>query len=119
MLDEIVHNHPDARLKLIFTATNEEKDVRGIAAKHILTLCRKYPEKKSIILDDWYLAKKKDFEAYSKKYHLNGEIKEEAVEIDKMKAWCDKAEITFTPTIYVNGHRLPERYKLEELKFVL
>lgn len=125
VLDEIVHNHPDVKLKLIFTATNEEKDVRGIAAKHILALCRKYPEKKSVILDDWYLAKKKDsatadkYEAYSKKYQLNGEIKEEAGEIEKMKVWCDKAEITFTPTIYVNGYRLPEKYRIEELKYIL
>ena len=50
---------------------------------------------------------------------MNGEIKEQETEIDKMRAWCDAAAIRFTPTIYVNGFRLPERYQIEELKYIL
>lgn len=50
---------------------------------------------------------------------MNEELKKQEEEIDKMRAWCDEAEITFTPTIYVNGYRLPEKYKVEELKYIL
>lgn len=61
-------------------------------------------------MNEWYLADKKDYQIFSAKYPLKGEIKEQEAEIEKMKDWCDKAEIVFTPTIYVNGHRLQEKY---------
>jgi hypothetical protein len=36
-----------------------------------------------------------------------------------MKEWCEEAEISFTPTIFINGRRLPEKYRIEELKYIL
>jgi protein-disulfide isomerase len=32
-----------------------------------------------------------------------------------MREWCEAAEVTYTPTIFVNGHRLPEEYGAKEL----
>lgn len=112
-------NNPDVKLKLIFTASNDEGDIRRIAARHLLAISKNRPELTERALDDWYLAAKKDYPSFADKYPMNGEIKEQEEEIEKMRAWCDKAEILFTPTIYVNGHRLPEKYKIEELKYIL
>ena len=36
-----------------------------------------------------------------------------------MKNWCDEAEITGTPTIFINGKRLPDNYRIDELKNIL
>lgn len=33
-----------------------------------------------------------------------------------MKKWCDEANIAHTPTIFMNGKLLPEKYRIEELK---
>lgn len=119
VLDEIIHSNNNVKLKLIFTATNEKDDTRGPTARHLLAISKKHPELTEQSLNDWYLAKKKDYEAFASKYVINGELREQEGEIDRMKEWCDEAEIRFTPTIYVNGYRLPEKYKIEELKYIL
>jgi protein-disulfide isomerase len=50
---------------------------------------------------------------------MNGEIKQQDAKIEAMSKWCEEAEITHTPTIFVNGHRLPENYNVGELKNIL
>ncbi len=119
VLDEIIRNNHNVKLKLIFTASNDEGDIRGAAARHLMAISKKNPEQTEQALDDWYLAEKKDYEIFSKLYPMNGELKEQEGEIDRMKKWCDEAEIRFTPTIFVNGHRLPEKYSLQESKYTL
>lgn len=119
VLDEIIHNNPNVKVKLIFTASNDEGDIRGNTARHLIAINKNDPAGTEKALNEWYLADKKDYQIFSAKYPLNGEIKEQEAEIEKMKNWCDKAEILFTPTIYVNGYRLPEKYSIEELRFIL
>lgn len=119
VLDEIIHNNKNVKLKLIFTASNNEKDI-GVVARHLLAINEKHDAEQTVrALDDWYLADKKNYSIFSAKYPLNGEIKKQEGQIDEMRKWCDEAEITYTPTIFVNGKRLPENYKIEELKYIL
>jgi len=33
--------------------------------------------------------------------------------------WCQQANISATPTVFVDGYKLPELYRLEDLKWVL
>lgn len=119
ILDEIVRRNNNIKLKLIFNATNDKDDKRGIAARHLLAVYKKYVHKTESALSEWYLAEKKDYEEFAKKYPMNGELKKQEDEIEKMKEWCIQAEITFTPTIFINGYRLPGNYKIDELKFIL
>ena len=62
------------------------------------------------------MADKKDYEVFAGKYPMNGELKEQENKLDAMKQWCDDAEITGTPTIFINGRRLPDTYSIDELK---
>ena len=119
-MDEIIHNNKNVKLKLIFTASNDKDDKRGVAARHLLAISEKHDTLQTQqALDDWYLADRKDYEVFAAKYPMNGEIKEQEKQIDEMKEWCKEAGITFTPTLFINGHRLPEKYKIEELKYIL
>jgi hypothetical protein len=36
-----------------------------------------------------------------------------------MKDWCDKVDIKFTPTLYLNGFFISETYSTENLAFIL
>ncbi|MEO6838813.1 MAG: vitamin K epoxide reductase family protein [Ginsengibacter sp.] len=120
VLDEIIHNNKNVKVKLIFTASNDKDDKRGIAARHLLAISEKHDARQTQqALDDWYLAERKDYEVFAAKYPMNGEIKEQEKQIDEMKVWCKEAEISFTPTLFINGRRLPEKYKIEELKYIL
>lgn len=118
VLDEIIHNNKNVKLKLIFTASNDKEDRRGIAARHLLAINEKHDvQQTQQALDDWYLAERKDYEVFAAKYPMNGELKQQEGAIEKMEEWCNEAEIMHTPTLFINGHRLPEKYKIEELKY--
>jgi hypothetical protein len=126
-LDEIVQNNKNVKLKLIFTASNDKDDNRGVAARHLLAINEKQDAHQTQqALNDWYLAPKKDYELFAKRYPLNMNggihpppLRELEGAIEKMKIWCNEAGITHTPTIFINGRRLPEKYKIEELKYIL
>lgn len=64
----------------------------------------------------WYLADKKDYEAFAQKYPMNGELKQQKDKIIAMREWCNVMKIRSTPTIYVNGQELPNSYRIAELK---
>jgi uncharacterized membrane protein len=119
ILDEILHSNNNIKVRLIFIASNAKDDKRGIAARHLLAINEKQDNLLQQALDDWYLADKKDYEAFAIRYPMNGEVKQQENQIEKMKEWCKEAEITYTPTIFLNGKRLPENYKVEELKYIL
>ena len=39
--------------------------------------------------------------------------------IEAMDKWCKAMEISFTPTIFINGHQLPDAYSIEDLQYFL
>ena len=39
--------------------------------------------------------------------------------MDAHKKWCQSANIEATPTKYVNGYKLPDWYKIEDLKYFI
>lgn len=120
VIDDILHSNLNVKVKVIFTATTKEKDDRNKPVKHLLSIADEGNELKiEQALDDWYLAEKKDYELFAKKYPLNGELLKQANRIEAMDKWCNAMEISFTPTIFLNGYQLPDAYSIEDLKYFL
>ena len=69
-------------------------------------------------LNDWYGQSNKVYEIWAEKYPV---IITEVAKIAcfKQNDWCKAVKINFTPTIFVNGYRLPELYQLEDLKYLI
>jgi hypothetical protein len=36
-----------------------------------------------------------------------------------MQQWCEAEKITHKPTIFINGHKFPRKYLVDDLKEVL
>jgi uncharacterized membrane protein len=120
VLDEIVHNNPQYNLKVIFTSTNEPQDRGGYVARHLLAIAQKGNHATTQqAMDDWYQSKTKDYQNLTEKYPLNGEVEKQKEKLDNMGTWCKEAGIAYTPTIFINGRKLPETYSIEELKNIL
>lgn len=120
VLDEIVHHNPEYNLKVIFTSTNEPQDRGGHVARHLLAIA----QKGNLVttqqaMDDWYQSKNKDYQNLTEKYPMNGEVEKQKETLEAMATWCKEAGITYTPTIFINGKRLPETYSIDELKNIL
>lgn len=117
VLEELVKENSNVNVKIIFTATNEEKDKGRKPVSHLLAIAESGAEHQvAQALDDWYLPPDKNYEAFALKYPKNGELARQGEKITAMREWCNKTSITHTPTFFINGKRLPETYRIEELR---
>jgi uncharacterized membrane protein len=118
-LESIIERNKDIKLKIIFTSSNKEADRGGIVVRHLMAIAAKGDAQLTQkALDDWYLPPVKDYEKFADKYPLNGEVEAQKDKIDAMSDWCEKTNIRFTPTIFIDGKQLPETYSIEELKHI-
>lgn len=119
VIDSWLKKRNDIQLKVVFTTANEDNDSKTKVARHISalsTLKDKTITEKA--LNDWYGQSTRKYETWAERYPVT--LSEEIAKItEHQKAWCKMAEITVTPTIFVNGYKLPEPYRLEDIQYLL
>jgi len=106
-------------LQILFTpGSGEEQKEKTI--RHLLAVDKKgnkeYTRK---ALDDWYGTMKKDYEKFATKYPINGELNLQEEMVKLMEDWCEKEDIAYTPTLFIDGYELPKEYHVEDLKYLL
>lgn len=119
-IEKLLEENNNLKVQIIFTATNDEYDTRALPVKHLLAIAEKNNEVEiKQALDDWYSTNKRDYDAFAGKFPMNDELQMQDNKIEKMKGWCDKVQISFTPTIFFNGYQLPDAYSIGDLKYFL
>lgn len=119
-IEAILEANPNVKAKIIFTASNKPNDPLVQPVKHLLAIAAQNIEAQTKqALDDWYLAKEKNYEQFALKYPLNGELEKQGFAVEKMNEWCTKTDISFTPTIFINGYQMPDVYSITDLKYLL
>lgn len=122
IIDQLLDNNPEIMLQIIFTTSAKtEMDKRLLPVKHFMAIAKKHDVHfTQKILDDWYLNREQTYEEFSKKYPVsNEELNAQIVHIKEMQGWCEKIEIRFTPTIFINNYQLPELYSVTDLRYFL
>ena len=120
VIEELLATNPNIKAQIIFTATNKEGDKRALPVKHLLAIAANNNEQQTKqALDAWYMAKEKNYEVFASQYPVNGSLEQQNNELAKMEEWCNKTEISFTPTLFINGYQLPEVYSVADLKYLL
>ncbi|MES2109056.1 MAG: vitamin K epoxide reductase family protein [Bacteroidota bacterium] len=119
LLDELIEKNSNVQARIIFTADNTETDRKTPVARHLMAL-HDLPDKSIVkkAMHDWYEQKQKDYESWAKIYPVKL-IEENFKKLDKQKSWCEVAEVSFTPTLLVNGYKLPNIYQLPDLRYML
>ncbi|WAC41404.1 cysteine peptidase family C39 domain-containing protein [Pedobacter sp. SL55] len=118
-LDKWLKTRSDIQLEIVFTTADHDDDQRTKVARHVTALS--LTNDVALVekaLNHWYELREKKYENWAKDFQI--EIGEEVnVATKKQKQWCKMAEITFTPTILVNGYKLPEPYQLDDLPYLI
>jgi uncharacterized membrane protein/thiol-disulfide isomerase/thioredoxin len=119
LLDELIEKNGNVQARIIFTADNTDTDRKTPVARHLMAL-HNLPDKSIVkkAMHDWYEQKQKDYGSWAKIYPVTL-IEENFKKLDKQKAWCDVAEVAATPTLLVNGYKLPDIYRLPDLRYML
>jgi uncharacterized membrane protein len=119
-IEKIIEDNSDIKAQIIFTATNQENDRGAKPVKHLLAISEKGDENLTkTALDDWYLAKEKNYDVFANKYPMNGELDKQTDKINQMKDWCEKVKIEYTPTIFIDGWELPKGYQIKDINYFL
>jgi len=115
-LDDWLSVSDDLQVRVILTNTQQGNET----ARHLVALNNTGDT--ALVkqaLHDWYKQSKKDYTSWAKKYpaDLQSALCDEVME--KQNKWCETADVRFTPLVIVNGHQLPESYKIEDLKYLV
>lgn len=68
---------------------------------------------------EWYAGAKNDVNAFISKYQLDVHNPKVNEIMSFHNKWCQMVNIEATPTIFVNGYKLPDWYKVEDLKYFI
>lgn len=117
-LDELLQYRTDLQFKLIFATTNKADDPGTQVLKHLTSLEINDKAVVSRALQDWYGQSDKIYEKWAKKYPVVFSEKANQVS-ERQRAWCDMVDVKLTPTILINGHKLPDPYRFEDMKYLL
>lgn len=116
---EWLNGREDIKLQVVFSTANDENDPKTQVATHLLSLQQRQDDislKKA--LDDWYEQKHKNYDAWAKEHPLAEKIAaNEALKINQ--EWCKMTEVTGTPTLFINGRKIPQNYQPEDLKYFI
>ncbi len=116
---EWLNERSDVKLQVIFSTANDENDPKTQVATHLLSLQQNRDDKSlKKALDDWYDQKQKNYDAWAKEHPLAEKTNSsEALQVNQ--AWCKMTEIKGTPTLFINGRKLPQNYQPEDLKYFI
>ncbi|MBN8853718.1 MAG: hypothetical protein BGO55_11655 [Sphingobacteriales bacterium 50-39] len=119
-IEDLLEQHNNLRVKIIFTARNDNNDIGAFPARHLMALASKGDEKiTKLALDDWYLSAVKNYSLFADKYPLNGELEKQGPKLEAMFSWCKEMNVIGTPTFFFNGHLLPNAFGIDELNYFL
>ncbi|MDR2968326.1 MAG: thioredoxin domain-containing protein [Tannerellaceae bacterium] len=110
------NNH--LKMQYIFSSFREDMDISNkfmIAAYYL-----KGKEQAERIYDEWFEKGKNEAQAFFGKYdfdplHLPVEVEAEFLKHEK---WKELTRLRETPTILVNGYKLPKNYSIEDIRFI-
>ncbi|MBC6110621.1 thioredoxin domain-containing protein [Pedobacter fastidiosus] len=119
LLDDLLSYRDDIKVKIIFSTADHDDDRRTKVSRHISALgLIKDTAFVQRALNNWYQQSSRNYEQWAIKYPIeNNHSLNEVTRIQK--AWCELTEITFTPTIFINGYKLPNPYQFEDIKYLL
>lgn len=116
VLEELIHSNKDIQVKIVFLSSSKGE----IVVNHLMGIYAEGDELKTKnALDAWYSSPEKDYEKFAAKFPVKVSLKDQQEKVNAMNQWVREAGIAFTPTIFINGYRLPEDYSIEDLKNIM
>ena len=111
------NNRTNICIQYIFSTFNQSQEY---ANKHFIAI---YLEKGAEVAwqmySTWFERGKELKEAFFGDLNLDMSNPAIEVEFQKHESWKEKTQLRATPTILVNGYKLPDNYKIEDLRYFM
>lgn len=122
IIDDLLDSNDDICVRILFTPSPDERDIRNKPVKAFLAqVDRKESEvKMREMLNNWYLSENHDYDSFMKSYSFGDEeLANQVTKVKQMFEWCEKEKIEFTPTFFINGYQLLDKYSVNDLKYFI
>ena len=116
-LDEWVSKRSDIQLRIIFSTYGNQSEPK-ITAQHLMLLNEINQDLAIEAMRNWYSQEQKNYDSWKRTYPVSKE-QLDSITLEKQREWCDMINVAFTPTILVNGYRLPRHYSVEDIKYLI
>ena len=117
-LEEWISKGIDFKLNIVYTFSMDDNDTRKQFFKQLIALRKVDEIQVENALKDWNSSDYPTLENWKAKYPANNTINDK-IELLEQVNWCKLNEIKGTPTFFINTYKLPENYRLKDLKYVL
>jgi len=117
-LEEWLAKGIDFKLNIVYTFSMDDNDTRKQFFKQLIALRKVDEIQVENALKDWNSSDYPTLENWKAKYPANNTINDK-IELLEQVNWCKLNEIKGTPTFFINTYKLPENYRLKDLKYVL
>jgi hypothetical protein len=107
----------DIQVRVMFTNIHD-RTVKAV--RHLITIAKSQggPAFRNA-LNDWYLYGKKNRKRWIRNFPIEPNLELCDQIIERQIHWCNTVGVSYTPLITINGHRLPDGYRLEDLKYLI
>ncbi len=114
-VDKLVDQSEHLCIQYIYSSFNDNLKSTN---KHLIAIyLNNKKEKARKIYTEWFEEGKFKQEKFLSKYDLDINCKEVNSEFQKHENWKSLTALSATPTILVNGYKLPDNYKIEDLVY--
>lgn len=117
VLQRLMTENSDIKLQIIFIFNPESEEYKLTPIDRFLSLYHEGFDMEPI-LTEWYTDKKKNIEDFILKHPVK--VQSTNWNNDNAKSmfnFCEEMKITRTPTVFINGFRLPDTYSVKDLKY--
>jgi len=123
IFNDLLSNNNNVKMVILYNVNNDEEGgLRKLVVRHFLAMAEQEPgntlnSKLFEAINYWYLTKNSNYDTLKKNFPVSEELLEKQnKKIEVMSDWCTAAEIEYTPTVYINGRKLPSTFNLSDLK---
>ena len=119
VLQKIANDHPDIKLQIIFASNPNTPSYKETPIDLFLSHYHNGADMERI-LSDWYADPLKDKDKFEQVYPVSHkDVAWNKDNADRMFKFCEDVKIMGTPTIFINGHELPDYYRINELQYCI
>lgn len=113
-VSDLINHNKDICVQYILSSFNEELNVSN---KYLIGVSQQKNGEAMQLFDNWFEFGKYNKELFFEEFPIEMDKKDIEEEFTKHEQWKEKSGLRATPTILINGYKLPDNYKIEDLRY--
>ena len=120
LMETWLMNNNDLSLQIVFSINHIKTETKIEVLKHLMSLQR-FDDENTLreAINSWYDQDYKDYDRWAAIHPSSAKILNELEILKRQSDWCRMAQVTSTPTFFINGKMLPPNYEPLDLKYFI